>query len=124
MASNAVTTSADAKAEVVTSRFGHVPLTDTLSTIGDLTGNVLSASEQALNAAIEAARAGEAGAVLPWWTRSLAHRTGESTREIEQMIGGIQQGTNQTVSALMTSAEQACAVKPEPEHHHPGGQRH
>ncbi|WP_421853855.1 methyl-accepting chemotaxis protein [Marinomonas sp.] len=103
--------------ELKTTTQGVNDLAGQVSSIGSVLDVIRGIADQtnllALNAAIEAARAGETGrgfAVVADEVRALAHRTQESTKDIEAMIQSVQSGTDLTVSSMQRSHEKANAT--------------
>ncbi|WEK10618.1 MAG: methyl-accepting chemotaxis protein [Candidatus Pseudomonas colombiensis] len=96
--------------EVVRSTDAMTVLQQESDKIGSVMDVIKAVAEQtnllALNAAIEAARAGEAGrgfAVVADEVRALAQRTQKSTEEIEGLVAGLQNGTQQVANVMNNS---------------------
>lgn len=113
-----ITTITNLAHEISKTTQGISALAGNVKEIGQVIDVIRGIAEQtnllALNAAIEAARAGESGrgfAVVADEVRALAHRTQESTKEIERMIGNVQHETDNAVANMETSNQWTASTK-------------
>ena len=109
-----VTTITALLSEIDKTQDGIKNLATEVNKIGSVLDVIRDVTDQtnllAVNAAIEAARAGSYGrgfAVVADGVRALAHRTSESTKEIELMIQSVQSGTKNTVISVQSSHDKA-----------------
>jgi len=91
---------------------GIAELERSSASIGDMLSLIEDIADQtnllALNAAIEAARAGEAGrgfAVVADEVRSLAEKTTKSTKDIERVVGKIQQESQRAAASIRKESD-------------------
>ena len=98
------------KSDIQSSEYSVIELAENIKNITAVLDVIRAIADQtnllALNAAIEAARAGENGrgfAVVADEVRALAHRTQESTKDIEAMISSVGNEAKKTVDSMNKS---------------------